>query len=935
MEKKWDFSLTRLIFYVTMSISAISIVCVGVFSLLYDYSSYKDRLVTIKEHYMTREKSLLSTDIYEVYDIIKDKYKNINDKFDHNIENNLIKARQKILLSDKFAKTDIRKVILQDAIKEIINLPDAQKYTIYNISGKPILNPLPDDVAKDDQIVKSMVEKANSKRIELIDIKISNLETVRMALMRIDELGIVLGYYENLKKLQKDFIQSVRNLLKQQHKSENHYTFLISKNDQKYLYSNFKDFDDIDFKKYPKEAQEAYRTISNFLADGTNEGFVTYAWIREDGTTSNKLSFVKDTGIMGLIIGRGRYLDALEASIEKEREIVSEQFKIKTGVYIICLLLILLTVLVVGKVLKARLDDTFVQFRRYFEKANVKNEPISSDKLNFKELRDLADQMNVVLLRGLKESDEKEKNLSLLEQYRQAIEDSTIVSKADPNGIITFANKSFCELSGYTESELMGRSHNIIRHPDEPRELFANLWSTITSKRVWEGIIKNMNKEGKPFYVKAIIMPILDRNGNIEEYITIQQNITDLIEKDRRIQSHLQDPLTGLPNRQALIDKIFQTDNAITLASFDISRFKEINEYYGFDMGDAVIQEVGRAIEKILVGKELYLYKLTSDNFAIFANYNKFNPIQMKEICLEIISYFKENPFMIAGNKFDLNIVFGISSEANYFITSEMAKDYAKLKKTSVVIFDENKDLLIGNVNLTHNLKRAIDENRIVIYRQAIVDNETKKPVKYECLVRMMDENGNIISPFYFLNLAKRSNLYQKLTKIVIEEAFKFFYDKDEEFSVNLAIDDIVSGSMREFLRQKLAEYDGIGKRLTLEIVEDEGIQNFKEVAEFIDEMHSFGCSVAVDDFGTGYSNFEYLMRLKADFVKIDGSMIKDINQNDSSRRVVELMVGFAKQLNIKTVAEFVHSEEVSAIVDEIGIDESQGYYYDEPKPLS
>lgn len=135
-------------------------------------------------------------------------------------------------------------------------------------------------------------------------------------------------------------------------------------------------------------------------------------------------------------------------------------------------------------------------------------------------------------------------------------------------------------------------------------------------------------------------------------------------------------------------------------------------------------------------------------------------------------------------------------------------------------------------------------------------------------------------------------------------------------------------------MRRKFKEYEGIASRLTLEIVEDEGIQNFKEVVEFIDEMHSYGCSIAVDDFGTGYSNFEYLMRLKADFVKIDGSMIKNIDQSEDSRRVVGLMVSFAKQLNIKTIAEFVHSEQVSDIVASMGIDELQGYYYDEPKSL-
>lgn len=509
-----------------------------------------------------------------------------------------------------------------------------------------------------------------------------------------------------------------------------------------------------------------------------------------------------------------------------------------------------------------------------------------------------------------------------------------MVTKTDPNGIITFANDEFCQISKYTKSELIGRSHNIIRHPDVSAGFFEDMWSKITQKHVWKGITKNLDKMGKSFYVKAIIIPILNADGEIREYIAIRQDITDLIEQERRIQSHLQDPLTGLPNRQALMDDMHKSGSC-TIASFDIARFKEINEYYGFDVGDAVIVEVGKRIERELIDTGLSLYRLNSDQFAILARDRHYTTKQLHEVCVKLIRYFSDNAVVIDGNKFNISLVFGISAEPSYFITSEMAKDYAKLSKVNSVIFDDKKDLLLGNIKTTHALKSAIEEDRIVVYRQAIVDSKTKLPVKYECLMRMIDEEGGVVSPYHFIDIAKRSSQYHKLTEITIEKAFKFFHKRSDEFSINLSIDDILSPRIRDFLRAKLTQYTGIGERLTLEIVEDEGIQNFKEVSEFIDEMHGFGCSIAVDDFGTGYSNFEYLMRLKADFVKIDGSMIKNIDVSENNRRVVELVVGFAKQLNIKTIAEFVHSQKVSEVVDEIGIDESQGYYYDEPKPLS
>lgn len=198
----------------------------------------------------------------------------------------------------------------------------------------------------------------------------------------------------------------------------------------------------------------------------------------------------------------------------------------------------------------------------------------------------------------------------------------------------------------------------------------------------------------------------------------------------------------------------------------------------------------------------------------------------------------------------------------------------------------------------------------------------------------MIDENNNVIPPLDFLRVAKRSNLYQELTKIVIENSFRYFYNTEQEFSINLAIDDILSSKIIDYLELNLVKYSGIGKQLTLEILEDESINNFEKVNEFIARMRKYGCKIAIDDFGTGYSNFEHLLRIKADFIKIDGSMIKNIDKDEESRRIVELMVDFSKKLGIKTIAEFVHSNNVSKAVEDIGIDASQGYYFDQPKPI-
>lgn len=933
MQKKLDISLAKLIFYISVVMSFIFVVVIQAFIFFYDYTAFKERLSLVEKQNIQNEESILRAGINEAYAAILARYKGSNDNFNHEIEESLIKARQQLLISVRYLgeRNDVAE-INKDVIKQILKLKNSSSYHVYDTTGDAVLNPL----LHLPILSQEYLHRLSSGKISFLNLKDESNRQIRVAFIEIPELGVIIGYSADMSKFESEFFSSLKDFVREQSRDQSRYIFVLDTKRHKYIYSNFIDFDDnVTFDKYPKEAQEAFWKIKNLLSDSNSSGgILTYNWVKEDGKIAEKIAYVKDLGMFGLVIGKGTYLDGIDAAISTEQNLIKKQFVFRSITSAIYFIAVLFLAIFFSIYIKKRLDKTFDFLKNSFKKASQTNTLIPSDELDFKELQRLADDINVILKERQKEEEDKKVNTFLLEQYKNAIDESAIVTKTDTNGMITFVNDEFCELSGYSRDELIGHSHAIIRHPDTPDDFFSQMWQTIMQKRVWQGTIKNLDKHGRSFYAKAFIIPILGLDGEIEEFIAIRHDITDLIEQERRIQSHLQDPLTGLPNRQSLIDDISKSETRCTMASFDVRRFKEINEYYGFDMGDAVIVEIGRVIERMFIDTGLVLYKLNSDQFAILAHDKEYTPNKLCEFCQKIIEHFRAHPLIINENKFDVDLVFGISSEPSYFITSEMAKDYAKLSRASTIIFDDNKDLLIGNVRLTHSLKKAIEDDRIVVYRQAIIDNKTKKPAKYECLMRMIDEDGKVVSPYHFLNLAKRSGQYHKLTEIVIEKAFKFFSKNDDEFSVNLAIDDIVSGKIREFLRNKFKEYDGIASRLTLEIVEDEGIQNFKDVIEFIDEMHSYGCSIAVDDFGTGYSNFEYLMRLKADFVKIDGSMIKNIDQSEDSRRVVGLMVNFAKQLNIKTIAEFVHSEQVSDIAAKMGIDELQGYYYDEPKPL-
>ena len=165
----------------------------------------------------------------------------------------------------------------------------------------------------------------------------------------------------------------------------------------------------------------------------------------------------------------------------------------------------------------------------------------------------------------------------------------------------------------------------------------------------------------------------------------------------------------------------------------------------------------------------------------------------------------------------------------------------------------------------------------------------------------------------------------------MIEKSFKQFENSDCQFSINLSAKDMVDSEMTEYIYGRLKSFSGCD-RVIFELLESEGVQNYNSVYAFISKVKEYGCQIAIDDFGSGYSNFIHLLRLKVDIIKIDGSLVRDLDRDENAQIMVQTIVDFAKKLGILTVAEFVHSEPISRIVKDLGVDYSQGYFIGEPK---
>jgi PAS domain S-box-containing protein/diguanylate cyclase (GGDEF)-like protein len=537
----------------------------------------------------------------------------------------------------------------------------------------------------------------------------------------------------------------------------------------------------------------------------------------------------------------------------------------------------------------------------------------------------------IYLLSKQKKIRDLKKENHILKQYKEAVEESNIISKADLKGNITYVNDKFCDVTLYSREEILNKPHSLLKG-ESSKEIFKNLWETISSKNTWHGVLKNRRKDGEFYYVNIIIKPILDENNEIIEYIAIRHEITDLIHKSEELEKSLrEDFLTKEGNRFKLLEDIKKSKRP-SLALLDINRFGEINDFYGYDIGDEVLRIVAKTFRKF-IGNKYSLYRIYSDEFAILAdNEDKEHFIRFIKQISDSLSL---NPLKIKGKEIYIQISYSISFEEKNTLkkTANMIKKYAKTNK-DVVIYDKNLEIekiYEKNIMWTTKLKKAFENDNIVPYYQAIFNIKTNKIEKYEALVRLIDEDGIAISPYYFLDIAKKSKQYLKLTKRVIKKSFEYFKDKNFEFSINLTLEDIKSKSISTYILDMLVEYN-IASKVVFEIVESEGIEDFVEVNSFIDKVRELGCQIAIDDFGSGYSNFEYLIKLNADYIKIDGSLIKDILINKNSEEIVITLVDFARRQGLKTIAEFVSNKDIFEKVKDLGIDYAQGYYISEPK---
>lgn len=403
------------------------------------------------------------------------------------------------------------------------------------------------------------------------------------------------------------------------------------------------------------------------------------------------------------------------------------------------------------------------------------------------------------------------------------------------------------------------------------------------------------------------------------------------------------DENTGLSFAEKLwIDKLDYENPNIFIVG--INNLRAINTHYGQELVEKILKHLSILLSNMsIINSNYRVYKLGVEEFVIVINEkNSYEDLNL--LSENIFEEIYNKPFIYNDLKIIINPIVAscVSSDENkndmknIFLRSRLALNYAYENNLRFYVSNtqDNKELatIENEIFWTGKLWDAINEDRIKPFFQGILNVQTGKIEKYESLMRIYENDGKILSPFAFLGISHKTGLYFKLSENMIKNSFKFFNDKSVEFSINISPKDISDENTKKTIITKVKSFPK-PELIIFEIIESEGIDNFDEIKSFIETVKKMGCKIALDDFGSGYSNFERISKLPLDYIKIDGSLIKTIDTNRNNEILVQMIVKISKKMNIKTVAEFVHSESVYKKIKELGIDYAQGYYISEPLP--
>jgi len=536
------------------------------------------------------------------------------------------------------------------------------------------------------------------------------------------------------------------------------------------------------------------------------------------------------------------------------------------------------------------------------------------------------------------------------------------VITTDSRGRVDYMNPVAENVTGWTYGEAQGCPlTEVLPLIDEATRLAVESPADVTLRT---GRVVNItdqcvliNRKGQEFNIEDSAAPIFDRDNTVIGAVLVFHDVT----RERRMAHQMtwqatHDSLTGLANRNEFADRLANLLDGVTrnparqhaLLYLDLDQFKVVNDTCGHDAGDELLKQLSRTL-RANVPASASLARLGGDEFGILLESVSLE--QAAEIANRLLQAFADFTFEWEQRRFDVGVSIGMvpirhdTPGASYVLSAaDVACYVAKESGRNRVHIYQDSDINLGErhneMHWVSRIKEALENNRFVIFRQTITSLHGDDPTPhYELLLRMRDQDNNLVPPGAFIPAAERYNLMNAVDRWVIHAAFSHLRVTQQEgdqgiYSINLSGNSLNDDALPVYIQRQIAEYGINPGQLCFEVTETAAVFNLEKASHMIKSLKKLGCRFSLDDFGSGLSSFGYLKNLPVDFLKIDGSFVKDINNDPMNRAIVEAIHQVGHSLSIRTIAEFVETRNIANQLREIGVDFAQGYYFSKPEPL-
>ncbi|HTW11542.1 MAG TPA: PAS domain S-box protein [Solirubrobacteraceae bacterium] len=544
------------------------------------------------------------------------------------------------------------------------------------------------------------------------------------------------------------------------------------------------------------------------------------------------------------------------------------------------------------------------------------------------------------------------------ERFRRAFEDAPVgMAISDTEGNFIQVNDSFCEMTGYTREQLIGTNVNAISHPDDVEERNQLL------RQLLEGELTRYHREGRlirssgePIWVSRSVSALRGPDGRAEQILAHMVDVTERMRMEHELR-HLadHDPLTGLLNRRGLeaelerhVTHVNRYGSHGALLVLDLDHFKTVNDTLGHEAGDRLIVEVAHRLRGRLRQSDS-IARLGGDEFAILLPDS--TPEEAELVANEIVDDIQQRAF-VTGRQVRRRVTAsvgvalfpqGLLNGEEALVNADLAMyDAKEAGRGRVAVHRAERDdepRMKTRLTWIQRIRSALDEGRFTLYGQPIMALHSGTVNQYELLLRMLDDDGDVIPPSAFLYIAERYDLIQELDEWVFREAVRLLEAEgkghEDSLEINVSGKSLGSQHFIETIESELRRSQIDPGRLIFEITETAAITNIALARTFAERMQGLGCRFALDDFGAGFGSFFYLKHISFDYLKIDGEFVSGCLHNRTDQLVIESLVAIARGLNKQTIAEYVEDRATELFLRHTGVDLAQGYHIGRPVSLA